>query len=113
MLILANYLQIKDISNNYKGIWDILFSLLFTNFAESKKGEYMEKENIVTVDIEDFKNSQHVLDYIDDDFAIVNSLEGTPYSNDTIKLTSTTGLISCRRVTCCSVFRIRLSVIRC
>ena len=45
MLILANYLQIKDISNNYKGIWDILFSLLFTNFAESKKGEYMEKEN--------------------------------------------------------------------
>ncbi len=74
MLILANYLQIKDISNNYKGIWDILFSLLFTNFAESKKGEYMEKENIVTVDIEDFKNSQHVLDYIDDDFAIINSL---------------------------------------
>ena len=37
-------------------------------------------------DIEDFKDSQHVLDYIDDDFAIVNSLEGTPYSNDTIKL---------------------------
>ena len=40
----------------------------------------MEKENIITVDIEDFKDSQHVLDYIDDDFAIVNSLEGTPYS---------------------------------
>ena len=46
----------------------------------------MEKENIMTVDIEDFKKSQHILDYIDDDFAIVNSLEGTPYSNDTIKL---------------------------
>ena len=46
----------------------------------------MEKENIKTVTIEDFKNSQHILDYIDDDFAIVNSLEGTPYSNDTIKL---------------------------
>ena len=30
----------------------------------------MEKENIITVDIEDFKDSQHVLDYIDDDFAI-------------------------------------------
>ena len=27
----------------------------------------MEKENIITVDIEDFKDSQHVLDYIDDD----------------------------------------------
>ncbi len=34
----------------------------------------MEKENIMTVDIEDFKKSQHILDYIDDDFAIVNSL---------------------------------------
>ena len=30
----------------------------------------MEKENIKTVTIEDFKNSQHILDYIDDDFAI-------------------------------------------
>ena len=39
----------------------------------------MEKENIITVDIEDFKDSQHVLDYIDDDFAIVNSLEGARY----------------------------------
>lgn len=46
----------------------------------------MEKENIVTVDIEDFKNSQHVLDYIDDDFVIVNSLDGIPYSNEAIRL---------------------------
>ena len=46
----------------------------------------MEKENIVTVDIEDFKNSQHVLDYIDDDFAIINSLDGIPHSNETIRL---------------------------
>lgn len=30
----------------------------------------------MTVDIEDFKKSQHILDYIDDDFAIVNSLDG-------------------------------------
>ena len=67
-------MQVNDISNNYKGVWDILFSLLFTNFAKSKKGKSMEKENIMTVDIEDFKNSQHVLDYIDDDFVIVNSL---------------------------------------
>lgn len=49
--------------------------------CKKKKGKNMEKENIITVDIEDFKDSQHVLDYIDDDFAIVNSLEGTPYSN--------------------------------
>ena len=40
----------------------------------------MEKENIKTVTIEDFKNSQHILDYIDDDFAIVNSLDGIPHS---------------------------------
>ena len=86
VLIVANYLQINDISNNYKGVWDILFSLLFTNFAKSKKGEIMEKENIMTVDIEDFKKSQHILDYIDDDFAIVNSLDGIPYSNDTVRL---------------------------
>ena len=121
VLIVANYLQISDISNNYKGVWDILFSLLFTNFAKSKKGEIMEKENIMTVDIEDFKKSQHILDYIDDDFAIVNSLDGIPYSNDTVRLNcfliasvqkgvsswiSTTGRISCRRATCCSVFPI-------
>ena len=80
VLFVANYLRINDISNNYKGVWDILFSLLFTNFAKSKKGEIMEKENIMTVDIEDFKKSQHILDYIDDDFAIVNSLaELFPY----------------------------------
>ena len=47
----------------------------------------MEKENIMTVDIEDFKKSQHILDYIDDDFAIVNSLDGIPYSNDTVRWT--------------------------
>ena len=86
VLFMANYLHINDISNNYKGVWDILFSLLFTNFAKSKKGEAMEKENIMTVDIEDFKKSQHILDYIDDDFAIVNSLDGIPYSNDTVRL---------------------------
>ena len=69
VFVVANYLRINDISNNYKGVWDILFSLLFTNFAKSKKGEAMEKENIMTVDIEDFKKSQHILDYIDDAYA--------------------------------------------
>lgn len=32
----------------------------------------MEKENIITVDIEDFKDSQHVLDYIDDDLSLIH-----------------------------------------
>ena len=86
VFVVANYLRINDISNNYKGVWDIPFSLLFTNFAKSKKGEAMEKENIMTVDIEDFKKSQHILDYIDDDFAIVRGRDvpsqfagGVPY----------------------------------
>ena len=58
----------------------------------------MEKENIMTVDIEDFKKSQHILDYIDDDFAIVNSLDGIPYSNDTVRLNCFPYCCLCRRV---------------
>lgn len=46
----------------------------------------MEKENIKSIDIKDFKDSQHTIDYIDDDFAIINSLEGIPHSNDTVRL---------------------------
>ena len=46
----------------------------------------MEKENIKTVTIEDFKNSQHILDYVDDDFAIINSLDGIPYSDEVVRL---------------------------
>lgn len=46
VFVVDNYLRINDISNNYKGVWDILFSLLFTNFAKSKKGEAMEKRTL-------------------------------------------------------------------
>ena len=46
----------------------------------------MEKENIRPIDIKDFKDSQHTLDYIDNDFAIVNSLEGIPDNNDIVRL---------------------------
>ena len=46
----------------------------------------MEKENIRPIDIKDFKDSQHTLDYIDNDFAIVNSLEGIPVNNDIVRL---------------------------
>lgn len=46
----------------------------------------MEKENIRTVDIKDFKDNDHLLDYMDDDFAVVNSMEGAPYSSETIRL---------------------------
>lgn len=42
----------------------------------------MEEGNIKTVEIADFKNSEHVLDYIDNDFVIINSLEGSPYNSD-------------------------------
>ena len=46
----------------------------------------MENEEIKTVSIEDFKTNEHIIDYIDDDFAIVNSLEGAPTGNDTVRL---------------------------
>ena len=36
----------------------------------------MENEEIKTVSIEDFKTNEHIIDYMNDDFAIVNSLEG-------------------------------------
>ena len=54
---------------------------------QSAKKKNMEKENIKTVGIADFKNNEHVLDYVDNDFVIINSLEGGPYnSDDTIRL---------------------------
>ena len=40
----------------------------------------MENEEIKTVSIEDFKTNENIIDYIDDDFAIVNSLEGAPHA---------------------------------
>lgn len=46
----------------------------------------MEKKNIKAIDIKDFKNSKHILDYVDNDFAIINSLDGIPYSDDTVRL---------------------------
>ena len=41
----------------------------------------MEKGNIKIVEIADFKNSEHVLDYVDNDFVIINSLEGRQLQN--------------------------------
>lgn len=46
----------------------------------------MEKKNIKTVDIEDFKTNKHIIDYVDDDFAIINSLEDAPTGNETVRL---------------------------
>ena len=59
----------------------------------------MEKENIRPIDIKDFKDSQHTLDYIDNDFAIVNSLEGIPDNNDIVRLECFIILSSCRVTT--------------
>ena len=82
----------------------------------------MEKENIKTVTIEDFKNSQHILDYVDDDFAIINSLDGIPYSDEVVRLECfliavciegcTIRLTSCNRAIYCLVSQIPLSDIR-
>ena len=45
----------------------------------------MEEKDIKTIDIKEFKKSKH-LDYADDDFVILNSLEGNPKNNDTYRL---------------------------
>lgn len=46
----------------------------------------MEQEEIKTIDIKDFKTSPHILDYADDDFVLVNSLDDEFYSNDRVRL---------------------------
>lgn len=46
----------------------------------------MEEENIKIVRIEDFKANKHIIDYMDDDFAVINSLEEAPTGNDTVRL---------------------------
>lgn len=46
----------------------------------------MEEANIRTVNIEDFKDNIHALYYVDDDFAIIDSLEGISYDDDTVRL---------------------------
>lgn len=38
----------------------------------------MEKGNIKIVEIADFKNSEHVLDYVDNDFVIINIWREAP-----------------------------------
>lgn len=46
----------------------------------------MGKEEIKNINIEDFKNSENSLDYVDDDFVIKNNPAEIPYSNGTIRL---------------------------
>lgn len=46
----------------------------------------MEKRTINTLSIKDFKEYEHLVDYVDDDFVVVHSLEDVPFSNDAIKL---------------------------
>lgn len=46
----------------------------------------MKEHSIRTITIEDFKAIRHIIDYIDDDFVVVNSLGDAPYNNETIRL---------------------------
>lgn len=46
----------------------------------------MEEKEIKTILIEDFKANKSIIDYVDDDFAIVNNLEEAPTGNDTVRL---------------------------
>ncbi len=46
----------------------------------------MKKGTVTTIGIEDFKANSHIIDYVDDDFVVINSLENLPNSNDTVRL---------------------------
>ena len=46
----------------------------------------MKEDAIKTIGIEDFQTYTNAIDYVDDDFVVINSLENTPYSNQTIRL---------------------------
>lgn len=46
----------------------------------------MKKGTIKTISIDDFKANSHIIDYVDDDFVVINSLEDLPNSNDTVRL---------------------------
>lgn len=46
----------------------------------------MDQDNIKTLDVEDFKGNSSLVDYVDDDFAIVSNIEDMPSSHDGIKL---------------------------
>lgn len=46
----------------------------------------MEKGIIKNVSIEDFKTNENFVNYVDDDFMVINSLENVPYSNGTVRL---------------------------
>lgn len=45
----------------------------------------MKKGTVTTIGIEDFKANSHIIDYVDDDFVVINSLENLPNSNDTVR----------------------------
>lgn len=46
----------------------------------------MDKEEIRTINIEDFKSSKEMVGYVDDDFVIIDTLVGIPHIEDTVKL---------------------------
>lgn len=46
----------------------------------------MRNGAIRTINIDDFKAFDHIIDYADDDIAVINSLNNIPYSNDTLRL---------------------------
>lgn len=47
---------------------------------------YMNNENIRTIDLGDFQHLSSIMDYIDDEIAIINSIEGLTYNNEDVRL---------------------------
>lgn len=46
----------------------------------------MENEGIKTLDIQDFKTNPNIIDYMDEDIVIINSLKDISHSNATVRL---------------------------
>ncbi len=64
-------------------------TILFCHYSptlQKEKKKNMEERNVKTVNVEDFKDNSHVIYYVDDDFAIIDSLEGISYDDDSVRL---------------------------
>ena len=62
------------------------FYLSYYSPTLQKEKKNMGKEEIKIINIEDFKANRNAIDYVDDDFVVVNSLEEVPHGNDTVRL---------------------------
>lgn len=59
---------------------------IIPHLCNAIKRQRMEKEEIKTITIEDFKANKDIIVYVNDDIVMVDDLKDIPYSNQTIRL---------------------------